>query len=61
MTKEQFRSLRIKHGYTQESFSELLGFNSGRYIRSIESGYRPITPRTENLVKLLFPEEFKGT
>ena len=59
MTKERFRQIRLKYGYTQEKFSELLGFNSGRYIRAIEGGYRPVTQRTESMVKLLFPREFE--
>ena len=57
MTKEQFRKLRLKKGYTQRSFAELLNFNSGRYIRAIEKGDRPVTPRTQKLLHLLFPDE----
>lgn len=56
MTPEEFKSHRVALDMTQKEFADFLGYNSDRYIRDLESGARPITARTENLVNLLIKD-----
>jgi len=57
MSPDRLKEIRTDMGLTQEAFALLLGFNSGRYIRALESGQQCITPRTEKLIELLYAEE----
>jgi transcriptional regulator with XRE-family HTH domain len=56
MTPNRLKRCRLKLGHTQEQFAKMLGYNSGRYIRALESGERVITDRTKNHIELLMKD-----
>ena len=53
MTGADLKAARIWLEMTQDAFAAALGYNSGRYIRDLESGRRTVTPRAEKLVQNL--------
>lgn len=53
MTKYELKAARKALGMSQDSFADALGYNSGRYIRDLESGQRTVTKRAKKIVNNL--------
>lgn len=56
MTGNQFKSVRLKMGYTQTELSHLLGYSSYITIYFKESGRRRINKADEIILKTLKPK-----
>lgn len=60
MTGAEVRTIRMQHGLTQKGFAYKLGYHVN-YVRRMENGHEPVTPRFALMVRLLFltpqPEE----
>lgn len=53
MTGAEFKAARKWLEKTQDEMAVALGFNSGRYIRDLESGRQSVTARTAKDVQRL--------
>lgn len=45
MTKEEFKKIRVEHGYTQKELAEYLGFTEA-HISYMENGHKQVVKRT---------------